>query len=389
MSASRLTAGLIALLILAAPAHGQQASVGDTARYIAGMPVPENSPLAPLTKSAGWQSHASAMNKAFAVIDKTQLSAIREWSAEHVKNQHETAFYMFSGPDFLFVNAFFPNASTYVLVALEPTGSIPDVMKTREQGLSHVQFSMRTLLALTFFITKDMRETMGESALRGTIPILYVFAARSGKELKDASLVYIDADGKIQPENPKAKSGARGVKITMTGANGKEQTLYYFVSDLSNDGVRTSGLTKFMETLAPGDSFHKSASYLMHKPNFSRIAQFLAEKSAIIVQDDSGIPLRYLDEKKWELHPFGRYYDPLGIFPEGYQPKIRELFANSSPGKLPFGLGYRWRPGESNLLLAVNRDFVPKPADKPAEAPTAKPEEKPAEKPAEKPEETK
>src|ERR1044071_1507109 len=156
MSASRLIAGLLALLVLAAPAHAQQASVGDTARYIAGMPVPENSPLAPLTKSAGWQSHASAMNKAFAVIDKTQLSAIREWSAEHIKTQHEAAFYMFSGPDFLFVNAFFPNASTYVLVGLEPTGGIPDALKTREQGLSHLQFSMRTLLALTFFITKDM-----------------------------------------------------------------------------------------------------------------------------------------------------------------------------------------------------------------------------------------
>ena len=34
---------------------------------------------------------------------------------------------MFSGPDFLYATSFFPNASTYVLAGLEPTGDIPQL----------------------------------------------------------------------------------------------------------------------------------------------------------------------------------------------------------------------------------------------------------------------
>ena len=35
-------------------------------------------------------------------------------------------FYMFSGPDFLYADAFYSKATTYVLSALEPVGSVPD-----------------------------------------------------------------------------------------------------------------------------------------------------------------------------------------------------------------------------------------------------------------------
>ena len=33
-----------------------------------------------------------------------------------------TMFYMFSGPDFLYADTFFPNASTYILCGIEPMG---------------------------------------------------------------------------------------------------------------------------------------------------------------------------------------------------------------------------------------------------------------------------
>jgi len=39
--------------------------------------------------------------------------------------------YMFSGPDFLYANVFFPEATTYVLSGLEPVGGMPDVSQSR------------------------------------------------------------------------------------------------------------------------------------------------------------------------------------------------------------------------------------------------------------------
>ncbi len=112
----------------------------------------------------------------------------------------------------------------------------------------------------------------------------------------------------------------------------------------ANGGVKNSGFLKFCETLAPGDSFVKSASYLLHSGNFSTVRDFLLEHSAVMVQDDSGIPLRYYDPKKWELHPFGRYLAPLGIFPGTHQREYVELFKKARP--IDFGIGYRHRPNE-------------------------------------------
>jgi hypothetical protein len=72
-----------------------------------------------------------------------------------------------------------------------------------------------------------------------------------------------------------------------------------------------------------------------------------------MVQDDSGVPLHYYDPKKWDLLPFGRYLGPIGVFPGRYQPAYAALFRNSRP--IDFGIGYRWRPNESNLLLAIKK----------------------------------
>jgi hypothetical protein len=62
--------------------------------------------------------------------------------------------------------------------------------------------------------------------------------------------------------------------------------------------------------------------------------------------------LAYFDPKKWRLQPFGRYLGPIAAFPSDYQPGMAELFRKGNAIPIDFGLGYRWRRDESNLLLA-------------------------------------
>jgi hypothetical protein len=143
----------------------------------------------------------------------------------------------------------------------------------------------------------------------------------------------------------------RGVRIVFAGGDGRERTLYYFSTDLSNSGVKASGFLKFCATLAPGNSLIKSASYLLHSGNFTTVRDFLLANSATIIQDDSGIPLAYYSPKKWRFFPFGRYAGPIDEFPGRYQPSYAELFRRAQP--MDFGIGYRWRTHESNLLLSV------------------------------------
>ena len=173
-----------------------------------------------------------------------------------------------------------------------------------------------SILSFSFFITKQMKTDLQAGKLSGTLPILYVFLARSGKTIRDVSPIALDDKGAayFANENP-GPNATRGVRILFAGSDGAERTLYYFSTDLSNSGVKVSGFLKFCATLAPGNSLLKSASYLLHSGNFTTVRDFILANSATIIQDDSGVPLAYYDPKQWRFFPFGRYLGPIGRIP--------------------------------------------------------------------------
>jgi len=348
---------LAALLLLAAALRSMAAdtvTADDTAKFLAGMQPSADSPLAPLTRDPAWQRHARFFDHAFAQLEQRQLSKIRAWSDTNLAAPRPTMFYMFSGPDFLYANTFYGKATTYVLSALEPPGQVPDLSKVSRgaigSALYNVEHSLGSILSFSFFITKQMKSDLHGSQISGTLPILYVFLARSGKTLKSVTPVTLDADGNVKTENA-GPNAPRGARITFTGPDGVEKTLYYFSTDLSNGGAKSSGFLKFYSTLAPGNSLIKSASYLLHSGNFTTARDYLLANSATIIQDDSGIPLQYYNSKQWRFFPFGRYNGPIGEFPGRYQQSYAELFRKAEP--INFGIGYRWRTNDSNVLLSV------------------------------------
>jgi hypothetical protein len=355
----KIAASAAALLLATAlgPADAADTiTADDTARFLAGMLPSADSALMPLTKDPAWQRHAKSFDSAFAQLEQRQMSKVRAWSDANLAAPKPTMFYMFSGPDFLYANAFYPKATTYVLSALEPPGLVPDLTKVARGGvdaaLSNVEHSLGPILSFSFFITKKMKVDLHAGQINGALPLLYVFLARSGKTIKNVSMVALDDKGTayFANENPGANV-TRGVRIVFAGSDGVEKTLYYFSTDLSDSGVRASGFLKFCATLAPGNSLIKSASYLLHSGNFSTVRDFILANSATIIQDDSGVPLTYYSPKKWRFFPFGRYAGPIGEFPGRYQQSYAELFGRAQP--MDFGIGYRWRSYESNLLLSV------------------------------------
>ncbi|HZC96013.1 MAG TPA: hypothetical protein VE267_07805 [Bradyrhizobium sp.] len=350
-----LAAVMLLVAVLPVRAAGT-VTADDTAKYLAGMMPSADSPLMPLTRDPAWQRHAKFFDAAFAQLDQRQLSRIRAWSETNLAAPRPTMFYMFSGPDFLYADAFYSKATTYVLSALEPPGSVPDLTRLPRGGvgsaLYNVERSLSSVLSFSFFITKQMKTDLHAGQISGTLPILYVFLARSGKTIRSVSAIALDDKGAAHfgDENP-GPNAVRGARIIFTGSDGQEKALYYFSTDLSNSGARASGFLKFCATLAPGNSLLKSASYLLHSGNFTTVRNFILANSATIIQDDSGIPLAYYNARKWKFFPFGRYAGPIAKFPGRYQPSYAQLFARAQP--MDFGIGYRWRSYESNLLLSV------------------------------------
>ncbi len=357
------TMALLFALLLAPAAQLQAAdgvSFDDTAKFLAGLQPSADSPLAALTREAVWQRHAKQFDASWSSLDTHQLGRVRNWTSHSMSEPAQTLFYMFSGPDFLYANAFFPKASTYVLSGLERTGPIPDLTKLKGNqlaaALGHLKVSLHYMMGHSYFITSQMGSHLSRGQLNGTLPLLYVFLARSGKTIRDVSYVQLEPDGTLKPFDASVpRAIPRAVKIIFTSGSGPEQTLYYFSTNLADSGVAKSGFLKFCETLKPGDSFVKSASYLLHGGGFSSVRKFLLENSTHILQDDTGVPVSFFHDDDWMLQPFGRYTRPIPVFARKYQSRLKALFDKDRPVALDFSVGYRWRVGQSNLLLATRK----------------------------------
>jgi hypothetical protein len=331
----------------------------DVARFLAGMPVPENSPLAPLTRDPGWQTHAAFFEKQFSKVNLMQLQKLHGWqqtSFPESLTPFPVVFYMFSGPDFLYVDQFFPRAAVYVLCGKEALGPPPDPLRIANlsSALGNLENAMKSSLNTTYFITKDMKVDLHEQNLNGVLPILYAYMARADKSITNVTFGSLNAGGGFQEGG---RGVTPGVRIRYTdNQSGNSQTLYYFTTDISDGGVKASpGFLKFCQRLGRGTSLLKSSSYLLFENGFATIRNFILDHSNMIVQDDSGIPLAYFDPNKWNLRFFGVYLGPIELFRQHYQPRLRDLYQQSNPPPLDFGFGYRWNYKEANLIVAARK----------------------------------
>lgn len=313
------------------------------------MPVSAGSPLARLTLDPRWIAHANAMNAAFAKLDQLQLSNIRTWAAEFlapVTRFSRTCLYFFSGPDFLYVDTLYPDCTTYVLVSLEPAEPIPALESVPPElllnTLQTIEASLNTLVKVGYFQTQELRDYLQRSQLKGVLPIIFVCLACTGKEI--LALDYASLAG-------------RGVKISfLDPATGGQKVLYYLSADLSDSGLKTNqAVLRYCDSVAPTNSFVKADSYLLHQNEFNIARNYLLRVSASILQDDSGIPVRYFSSDKWTLRFFGSYTGPINLFRNFYQPDLSQYYAASVPKPLTFGFGYQWNPHDATLILAARR----------------------------------
>lgn len=335
----------------------------DQARFLAGLSV-QGTPLASLSLDNSWLRHANDFDSGWKDLEKRQLGKIREWIPQALGNDTSTSdplFYFFSGPDFLYANTFFPNASTYVFCGLEPVGTPPDVTNIPSgalaASLSNLRKTLNAVMSFSFFLTKEMKNDLRATQLTGTLPVLYVFMERLGCRIDSVELMDVDSDGNTIPKT----KDAQGVKITFEKQNSKPQTLYYFSTDLSNSGIKSKpGFIKFCDKLGIGNSFVKAASYLMHNDEFSSARDFLLSHSKTIVQDDSGIPYGDFPQEQWYVACVGRYPGPIDMFKNRYQRDLAAVFNSLKPSSLTFSFGYRWRPNESSIMIATALGHVPK-----------------------------
>jgi hypothetical protein len=99
----------------------------------------------------------------------------------------------------------------------------------------------------------------------------------------------------------------------------------------------------------------KAASYLMHREQFSTIRSLVLKGSDLVIQEDTGIPIRFFDKDTWDITLFGKYTKPIAQFQIRQQPDLAEMFADTTIKPLPFIIGYHGTAKESHVIKASKR----------------------------------
>jgi len=341
----------------------------DVALFLGGQPPSQHSDLLPLAQQPAWQAFAKDQDKSWAKYRATHTTRMTKWARTELDSVHRSSpavFYPFSGPDFLNVFTMFPTSQTYVLMGLEPVGSVPARTSLADPQLfPAVKASLWSVLNFSFFRTNDMAVDLKSVELDGALPLMMLFAARTGNQITAIRPVQLDATGQLQAAPTDTAQAARskavsGVEMKLRGPDGQLKTVYYFSTDLSNHGLNVKPAPlAFVRGLGPLTTYVKSATYLMHKVYFSEVRALVLRRSRYILQDDSGIAMKYFQKGAWQFNYYGTYKRPINLFAKHYQPELTAAYTDTlhHPKSLPFGTGYNWRQTDSNLLLA--RRLVP------------------------------
>lgn len=341
----------------------QTPSFNDCALFIAGLSDREGTQAA-AKKDSTWTRYARSFNQTWARFEKSHLAPMRAWASRELGTATATIFYPFSGPDFANMYTLFPRAKTYLMVALEPVGKIPDFSAiNEEQFFAGLQRSLYELLQINFFVTEKLKTSLQEADMKGILPVLLFFLSREQTRVLDVRYWVMKPDGAIEESSATGprklcRGDIPGVRIDFVGAPSDEpQTLYYFRFNLRNNFLQQNQqFVAFLKSFGPLTTFAKAASYLMHKPDFSEIRQFILDQSLYVLQGDSAIPVKYFDPGVWHLRFYGNYTAPITLFKNRQQQDLAEIYKKGAGVyPLPFGIDYRHRVKTSNLMFASKK----------------------------------
>jgi len=362
------TVGLSLLCLLpsraVAQVGGPAATYNDIARFVAGQSLSAGSPLRRLESLPAVRQHMTESAALSKTWQERRLNVIRDWAKQEIHPKiarPRMVKYPFGGPDFVHAVTLFPGADEYILVGLEPLGSLPDFQTMTDPVLnaylSHLNHTLRSISQRSFFITTEMREDFGKQGVDGVYPVLLYFAALTNHEVIKGDFIKLSAGGDAVVVAP---AEADGIQLQIRALDRLPdfppvQNLYYFKYDLSDSGFKASSpLKAFLDRRPGGMGYLKAASYLMHTEAFTNIRNYLVGDCQYLLQDESGIPAEFF-ATYFNVSYFGKYIGPIDTFAEYDQPYLRQVYASGIAKTLPFGTGYRMRDEDAIQMFGIRK----------------------------------
>ncbi len=331
--------------------------------YVAGLPQRDSNAFSTLEKEKVWKDFRTATDSNWTRIYNLRLGKMRDWQKENLAaDLHDSlkVFYPFSGPDFMHIHYLFPDAKEFIFVALEPLAPAPrfDTLNAefRTRFLDSLQHSLLDVFNKSYFITSKMKRDIKN--LRGVLVPLYFFIERTGHELVSQEFIRLDSTGIETPLSPGDINLYNTAGVHLRFRERGSQTikdLRYFSVNVNDNGMsERPGLAEYIIRNGPYHTFMKSASYLLHRDNFTQMRKIVMENSVGVFQDDTGVPYREFKKRlDWQVQLYGEYAMPVKEFGEArFQADLDSAYrVSSNSAALPFSIGYHWGTKKQNYML--------------------------------------
>jgi hypothetical protein len=320
-----------------------------------------------ILKRESYKNFSNSFSKRWNNYDSTRIFKLAHFrNTELSKNikSEKLIFYPFSGPDILYPILFFPDAEKFIMIGLEPVGTLSTIYNHLNDSLnqyySKLNTSLNAILNFSFFRTISMSNDLKNADVDGTLHLLFLFLNRTGNKIISAKPITIDSLGKLIYFNSfdhlkLEKLKTKGIEIQFLTQENKVKEVCYFSLNAANDGLTSNtNFKKYLNSMSNFNTYLKGASYLLHKSNFSIIRNIILDGSSSIVQDDSGISLNYFlkQPNKWNFKLYGKYTHPISLFANCYQEAMDSLYDVEETIPLGFGIGYNFKDKNSNLMIA-------------------------------------
>lgn len=324
------------------------------ASYLSGI-KPADSVVAarPEFQNYAWKEFSKRFTKQWINYETNELKLINQWTNEHIE-YNDSIFYPFSGPDFNYLNSFFPDAKFNMMIALESLGSVPNIQNMpntqRINLLNEMEKSLYFNLECSFFRTFSMEDELNTDVLDGTIPLILLFIKSHGYEMvniypvsiNDKGYLSADTSGMMYAHTTQKYFDNAASFIYRNPTDSSLHELIYMSLDLSNDGIDDNNLSAFLAHYINGNTvFLKAASYLCHKAPFTTIRDLMLDNADQIISDPSGIHFDDYDDN-WDIAVHGQYIGPIKLFDTRMQESLKTYCEEAGNANLPFRFGYHY-----------------------------------------------
>ncbi len=287
-----------------------------------------------------------------------------------------TVVYPFGGGDLISALTTWPEAKEITTMSLEHAGDPRRIntvdSKQLKTSLALIRSTSAGLLTANDSKTENlMKGQRGE--LPGQLSFFLIALAVHGYEPVAMRYVRVEPDGSLHgitqrdidelqkkdaqllkagwtsPDFSEAFSNVE-LKFQKKGDPANAKVHRHFAENLDDDHFGTEpGMKKHLEQKGKIVAMTKAASYLLWRPNFSVIRDYLLDHMEFMFSDSTGVPPSFATAKGFSQTTFGRFDESFLAGNATYNADFKKLWEKAEP--LPFRYGYVDKKLQKHMLV--------------------------------------